>query len=351
MFGKASKTSRFRKIYKPTILTPSNTLQSTKTPNCSSSNFVRFGNVTHDKTDWQVATNSNFTNVIWSSLDNTSNKLSITTGTLSSGTLYVRCRYKSNSGVVSLWSDPAPFSCPWITGSNASQTSTTNAEINQGTTVTLDPGSYRIQIWGGGGSAGAGGCVSKDVVYNTTTNVAFTIGNNGVGGNGDCHYNSCGTAIGGSPGGGNGASTGDWRGGSGGGYSNTLSMTAAGGGAGGGPGGNNSATAGGQNPSDGGNSGAGWGGGGCKGGTSGDGIRPSGPGSAGSSGGGGGGGSHRSGGPGSGCQAGNGGNNSGSFTTAYAGSWGTPGNSYTSSAYGRTFGAAGNRGGARIIKL
>jgi hypothetical protein len=352
MFGKVSKIIGFKKIYKPVITSPTNQLLSAKTTNAAASSFVRFGsNIVHDKTDWQVSTNSSFTNIIWSSLDNTTNKTSITAASLDGGTLFIRCRYKSNSGVVSEWSDPQQFSCPWAIGTNVTQTSLTNADVNQGTTVSLDPGSYRIQIWGGGGSAGAGGCVSKDVTYNTATNVSITIGTGGVGGGGACHEGPCSSAPGGSPGGGAGASDGDWRGGSGGGYSTTLGMTAGGGGGGGGAGAPNNSTAGGQNPNQGSNGGAGWGGGGCRGGTNGDGSRPSQPGSSGSGGGGGGGGSHRSGGGSTGCQAGNGGNNSGSFTSSFAGSYGTPGNSYTSTAFSRTFGTPGGRGGARIIKL
>lgn len=352
MFGKSSKAGQFRAIYKPVVSVSSaasNGILNTRTPSFASSNFARFGNVTHHSTDWQISTDNTFTSIVYQSLTNTTNTLSITSSEMTtSNTLYVRCRYKTNGAIVSLYSDPVSFVCPFATGSNMSVTNSTNVDVNSSTTVSLFSGSYRIQIWGGGGYSSAGGCVSKDVVYNTTSTVLITVGTSGRNGQGSCHNNSCDAAPGGSPGGGNGADYGDWRNGSGGGYSNTLGMTAGGGG-GGGHG--NGPTAGGQDPSLGSNSGSGFGGAG-NGAGGGDGNQGPGSGSGGSGGGGGGGGAHRSGGSGPASdQSGNGGQNSGSYTSSYPGSFGTPGNSYSSSTYGRTFGSNTSQGGCRIIKL
>lgn len=357
MFNKAGKYGgTFTAVYKPTITSPTaSQIVASRTPTITASAFSKYGNVTHASTDWQVSDNIDFNTIRYQSLTDTSNKTSIVTDDLAGGDRYVRVRYRANNGKVSEWSDGVLFTSPWASGSNATLTSSTNMDVNASTTVTFQPGTYRVTLWGGAGgkgangsSGGGGGSVYRDVTYTTATNVAFTIGTGGRFGNGDCGSNACTTAPGGSPGGGNGASSGDWRGGGGGGYSNALSMTAGGGG--GGSSGGGYATGGGQNPSEGSNSAAGYGGAGCAG------PGPGGSsGSSGGSGGGGGGGSHASGNSEDACESGNGGANSGSYSVQYAASGSTPGNSYYSSTYGRTFGAGtggtGEDGGARIQKI
>jgi hypothetical protein len=339
----------FTRVYKPSITAPTTSqIVGSRTPTITSSAFSKYGNITHASSDWQVSDAPDFNTIRWSSSDDTSNKVSITTSDLAGGDRYVRVRYKASSGVYSDWSAAVLFTSPWATGSNATLTSSTNMDINATTTITIQSGTYRFTLWGasGGGGAngaagGGGGSVVKDVTYSTPTAVPVSIGTAGANGNGECHSNPCGTASGGSPGGGDGASGGDWRGGGGGGYSSAIGMTAAGGG--GGSAGGGYATAGGQNPSEGYNSGAGYGGAGCAGVGNGQ------PGSSGSSGGGGGGGSHQTGNFQSACQSGNGGQNSGTFSIQYAGSGSSGANPYASSTYGRTFGS-GN-GGARIQKI
>jgi len=353
MFNNAGKYSgSFTAVYKPSITSPTaGQIVESITPTITSSAFSKYGYITHASTDWQVSDRIDFTTIRWQSLADSTNKTSITTSNLGGGDRYVRVRYRSSDGNVSEWSDGVYFTSPWASGSDSTLTDSTNMDVNASTTVTVQPGTYRVTLWGAAGgrgangaSGGAGGSVRKDVTYTTATNVSITIGTGGQGGNGACHENPCSTALGGSPGGGNGASSSDWRGGGGGGYSSALGMTAGGGG--GGSAGGGYATGGGQDPSQGNNSGAGYGGGGCAG--PGSGV----PGSSGSSGGGGGGGSHQTDNFQAACQSGNGGANSGSFSVQYAASGSTVGNSYTSSAYGRTFGQGnGASGGARIQRL
>ncbi len=346
----------------PSITNPTaSEIDDTLTPTITASAFVSFGGMTHASTDWQVASDSGFSTIVWESLNDTTNKTSVTTTTLGGGERYVRCRYKSNTGFLSSYSSTVQWTSPWVAGSNLTITSSTNADVNATTTVTFQTGTYRVTVWGAaggkgagaGGTGGAGGSVRKTVTYPSPAPVTITIGQGGVGGQ-RCDptqpstpTNCAGPSAGGPGWGAGGASgyftnpSGTWMGAGGGGSSHFDGTIAAGGG-----GGNYSisgswATGGGQassiNP-------AGFGGGGC--GTGGPG------GSSGSNGGGGGGGSHVSGGPDSACEAGNGGDNSGSFDDEWNASAGTVANPYSSPAYSRTFGSGNSSaGGGRIEKM
>jgi len=342
MFNKAGKFSgSFVKVYTPSITSPTaSQIVASRTPTLTASAFSKYGNITHASTDWQVSSSPDFSSIVWESLNNSSNKTSITTGDLGGGDRYVRVRYRANNGVVSEWSAAILFTSPWGSGSNATLVSSTVMDVNQSTTVTLQPGTYRIFMWGagGGGAAGGGngpragggaGCVYKDVAYASATNVSFSVGTKGGYGNANS-----GGGYGGSPGGGNGGNAGggiDWTGGGGGGYTSALSMVAAGGGGAGGDGG--------------GIGGAGGAGNGAGGGAGGSGNA----GSPGSSGGGGGGGSNvgnqPTGGPG------NGGSNSGSYSGTYNASGATAANRYYSSTYSRYFGDGDTNGGVKIEKI
>jgi len=353
MFNKSGRYGgTFTTVYKPTITSPTaSQIVASRTPTLTASAFAKYGNITHASTDWQVSDNIDFSTIRWSSLTDTINKTSITTADLAGGDRYVRVRYRANNGTVSEWSDGILFTSPWASGSNATLTSSTNMDVNASTTVTLQPGTYRISLWGGGGgsapkgrSGGGAGCVVKDVAYASATAVAFTIANgSGTGAYGNADNGTNVAGGGGSPGGGAGANGGgsSWNGGGGGGYSSALGMVAAGGGGGGG-----------DQGTDGGAGGSGSGAGGTGG---------NGSGSAGSSGGGGGG--SRTNPNQSSGTGGQGGSNSGSYSTSYSGSGSTPGNAYYSSTYGRTFGEGGGgwafsagqgdgkSGGARIQKI
>lgn len=340
-------------IIKPTITSPTaNEIVSSITPTLTGSSFASVGGLIHASTDWQVASDIDFTNIIWESLSDTTNLESVVSGNLGVEQFYTRVRYRDTLGAQSEYSDPVVFDTPFGSGPNATVTTTTNMEINSSTTVTLQPGTYRFTIWGAGGGGGAngtggggGGSVSKTLTYSSVTNAGFTIGTAGEGGKGGCHEpnKNCGPgALGGSPGGGNGA-TGDWRGGAGGGYSTFDGMTAGGGG-GGGSQRAGAPTGGGQPPSEGSNTGNGYGGRGEAG-------ENGSPGSSGSNGGGGGAGSHQTSKVSNGNSSGNGGANGGSYDSNYPASFGTAANVYNSTAYNRVFGASGSPGGARIERL
>ena len=356
-------------VRQPSITNPTaSEIDDTLTPTLTSSAFVSIGSLTHASTDWQVASESGFSTIVWESLNDTTNKTSITTSALGGGERYVRCRYKSNTGLVSSWSSIVQWTSPWVAGSNMTITSSANADVNATTTLTFQAGTYRITLWGaaggkGAGSSGwggAGGSTRKSYTFPTSVAVPITIG---TGGGEGCHCDptnppSCtGPAAAGTPGGGAGGyfthPNGTWNGGGGGGMSlfsyptfsippignPTVTMYAAGGG-GGATSGN--ASAGDQPSSD---NPAGWGGAGC-----GDGGGGGGSGAPDSNGGGGG--SHVSGGADFDCEGGNGGQNAGNYDDDWSGSNQLVANPYSSPAYSRVFGFGnGSSGGARIEKM
>lgn len=234
-------------VEQPTITDPTDGgVSNSLTPTLTASAFTSVGSLVHASTDWQIATDSAFTSVVWESLADSSNLESVTATTLGLGVYYARVRYRDTFGAVSNYSPTVEFNTPFAAGSNVSVTTATNAEIDDDTTVTLQAGSYRIYLWGGGGGAAAGGSrgpssgggagmVYKDVTYSSVTNVAITIGDGGGGGT---ENSSNQFGAGGVPGGGNGLGGPGafFAGGGGGGRSviSPLNITAAGGGGGGG---------------------------------------------------------------------------------------------------------------------
>lgn len=359
MFNKAGKFSGgFAKVYKPSITSPSaNAITASRTPTIVASAFSKYGNITHASTDWQVASSSDFSTIVWQDLAAAAST-TVTTADLAGGDRYVRVRYRASNGVVSDWSDAVLFTSPWASGGSGFSDKNTYEVVSSGP-VTLQAGTYRVTIWGGGGGAAAGGgngprdgggagSVSKDVTYSTATPITFNLATGGGGARGSADSSSNIVADGGSPGGGNGsrAGTNRWNGGGGGGYSSiTLGgseMRAAGGG---------------------GAAGDGMGAGGAGG--SGDGAGGSGgagSGSPGSGGGGGGGGANGAGAPNISGSNGNGGSNSGTYTSGYSGSGSSAANGYsfitgpvgTSGAVAGTGGSGtndGNKGGGLIQKI
>lgn len=76
----------------------------------ASSAFSASGGITHASTNWQVATDVNFTNVVFESLANAVNLTSITaSGLPNPSTLYVRVQYIGNGSEASAFSVPVNF--------------------------------------------------------------------------------------------------------------------------------------------------------------------------------------------------------------------------------------------------
>lgn len=97
---------------KPAMLAPvnnSNILTSTYA--LSSSAFSPFGDSsTHQSSDWQVANDSGFTNILTNIVDSAINKTTYTvSGLVDTNTYYARVRYKGSNGNYSQWSDAVSF--------------------------------------------------------------------------------------------------------------------------------------------------------------------------------------------------------------------------------------------------
>lgn len=97
---------------KPTIASPTNNATGVATaPTFGSTGFVALGdNSTHASSDWQVATDAAFTNIVKTATSDAVNKTSWVTSGLSVVTTYrVRVRHRSSNGKVSDWSDAVTF--------------------------------------------------------------------------------------------------------------------------------------------------------------------------------------------------------------------------------------------------
>lgn len=114
MFNIAARLSGgFAKVYTPSITSPTaNQTIANVTPTLTVSAFSKYGNINHASTDWQVSEVSDFSTVRWQSLNDSSNKTSITTTSIGGGNRYVRVRFKTNTGLYSDWSTPIFFTSP-----------------------------------------------------------------------------------------------------------------------------------------------------------------------------------------------------------------------------------------------
>lgn len=117
MFNIAARLSGgFAKVYTPSITSPTaNQTIASVTPTLTVSAFSKYGNINHASTDWQVAEVSDFSTIRWQSLNDSSNKTSITTTSIGGGNRYVRVRFKTNTGLYSDWSTPVFFTSPAAT--------------------------------------------------------------------------------------------------------------------------------------------------------------------------------------------------------------------------------------------
>jgi len=87
----------------PSIISPENNVTITTSEfTIQSSPFS--GDGTHQTSDWQIASDQDFTNIIFQSLDDASNLTSITV-TLDNGDYYLRVRYRTSFGIPSSWSN------------------------------------------------------------------------------------------------------------------------------------------------------------------------------------------------------------------------------------------------------
>jgi hypothetical protein len=96
----------------PTITSPTNNAAAVATSyTLTSSTFVQNGDTaTHLSSDWQIATDSAFNTIVFSSMDSTVNKISFpVTGMVNGTSYFARVRYKANNGNTSDWSPVSTF--------------------------------------------------------------------------------------------------------------------------------------------------------------------------------------------------------------------------------------------------
>ena len=102
------------RVNKPTIITPTagSTAIGKTTQLTATAMVLSNGGVTnHDKTDWQVATDINFTQIVYQSVNDTTNKTTIQVTLPQPATkYYARCRYSDSLYGLSLWSYVLTFS-------------------------------------------------------------------------------------------------------------------------------------------------------------------------------------------------------------------------------------------------
>ena len=239
-------------INTPTILSPTENYFETGSRQIliSTSSFAITGDEdgeTHTSTTYQVSNVSDFSSTVYN-VTSTANKTSITTSDVGGGTKYIRIRHNGSLGIaISNWSSIRVMSVAWANSGAGvgtyypDSTSYVVTPSNSGS-VTLQPGTYRVSLYGAGGGAAAGGsngprrggyagCVVKDVYFSTASSISFSLGG---GGGGPSNTDRTAENYGGSNGGGAGGDN-YWSGAGGGGYSSatfpgSIVMYAAGGG-------------------------------------------------------------------------------------------------------------------------
>lgn len=140
---------------KPTLTSPvNNAVVGTTSYTFTGNAFVEYGdNATHLNSDWQLATDVNFSTIVRSTSADTTNKVSWPVTGLSNNTTYfAHVRYRASNGNVSAWSDTVRFSItsptpgkPNIQNPTNNQSSVpVNTTMNSDTFGSLSDGSTHI---------------------------------------------------------------------------------------------------------------------------------------------------------------------------------------------------------------
>ena len=140
-----SFTTYAKYVNAPSITAPTNgvTEQGPTIAFTSNSLSSNVPDQTHESSDWQVATDAGFTNVVASQTDSTTNKVSWTTGQLAVNTVfYARVRYKTVVGYVSNWSSTISFTTKTTYVTTPSVTAPSNGATNQGSTVSYTSSAF-----------------------------------------------------------------------------------------------------------------------------------------------------------------------------------------------------------------
>lgn len=138
-------TIQANSINTPSIASPANASDGNSlSPSLSSSVFsVTGGSDTHQSSDWQIATDSNFSNIVASVTGDTVNKTTWSTvGLIPNTTYYVRVRYKGANLPYSAWSPTSQFSTIHV--NTPSITSPTNAATGLMPAITLTGSAFAV---------------------------------------------------------------------------------------------------------------------------------------------------------------------------------------------------------------
>ncbi len=138
-------TIQANSINTPSISSPANASDGNSlSPSLSSSVFsVTGGSDTHQSSDWQIATDSNFSNIVASVTGDTVNKTTWSTvGLTLNTTYYVRVRYKGANLPYSAWSPTSQFSTIHV--NTPSITSPTNAATGLMPAITLTGSAFAV---------------------------------------------------------------------------------------------------------------------------------------------------------------------------------------------------------------
>lgn len=191
---------------KPVLSSPSNasnlesltnyTFQTNTTFSVSPSNYL----LTHYATDWQIASDSAFTNILTSTTLDTSNKLSWTAQFASGYTpVYVRLRFH-NGQEYGAWSDTVTYNVTQIYNFTSTQNFTTLSSTNSIIANLVGGGSGSSGSNNPQGGGGGGVAQSNSLSVSPSTTYLVTVGAGSVGGNaaGSSSFGNLLTANGGS---------------------------------------------------------------------------------------------------------------------------------------------------------
>lgn len=177
-------------INAPSITSPSdgyNTVGPGLTVTSSAFSSTPSGQDTHLHSDWEMASDTSFSNIVFSSYNDTSNKLSILmTGQQVSSTYYIRVRHSGTSYGDGAWSSYITVSTIsdftgsqiYTSGSGNHTTPVGIIEVEAAAVGGGGGGGSRAPYGYGGGGGGGGGCGVSRLSVNETT-FSYSVGTGG----------------------------------------------------------------------------------------------------------------------------------------------------------------------------
>jgi hypothetical protein len=177
-------------VNQPSITSPANGATGVAvSPSFTSTAFVvSSGSDTHEGSDWQIATDAGFTNIVAQTTNSALNKTTYSIAGLTGGvTYYARVRYKGTAYGYSAWSSTVSFTTSSVP-TYAVATSTAGVNYNEGSTIQFDITTTNVpngttlywSINGTNVAAGdftAGGLTGSVVINGDAASVSKTLAN------------------------------------------------------------------------------------------------------------------------------------------------------------------------------